>query len=250
MNAMKADMKVTFYKAGKADAILIKSQGHAALIDAGLEKNAGSLSRKMKTRLLDALIVTHYDKDHIGGAGHILERMEVDNVYVTFPDRQHPEPLDFNKACQRKKILPQIVDKDFSFTLGGALLEIYAAKESYTEFPSNNSSLIVRATCCGARFLFLADAQSARIREFIDGHDVACDVLKVPYHGHMQEEFPRLAQLSQARHAVITNGDNEPSRREIEQTAALLMDYGMLVHETRRGNVTVLVRDGQIIIKH
>ena len=66
---------VTF-SIGKADATLIYTAESAVLIDAGEDEDAAEILRFMQRKgidKLDAFIITHYDKDHVGGADGILK---------------------------------------------------------------------------------------------------------------------------------------------------------------------------------
>ena len=72
---------VTFYDMGKADAALITAEdGSRILIDAGTNKGGKKLAERFAEEgieRLDAMIITHFDKDHVGGADKILESVSV-----------------------------------------------------------------------------------------------------------------------------------------------------------------------------
>ena len=64
----------TFLKVGKADAIVLESGGRAMVIDTGEEDDGQELVDFLKNRnisLVDVLIITHYDKDHVLSLIHI-----------------------------------------------------------------------------------------------------------------------------------------------------------------------------------
>ena len=68
-------LSVTFFDAGKADAILVRTGEHALLIDTGLNKNGAALVDALRAagvQSLDVLLITHFDKDHVGGADSVL----------------------------------------------------------------------------------------------------------------------------------------------------------------------------------
>ena len=55
------------------------------VIDTGEEDDGPDLVeflQKRSIRELEALIITHYDKDHVGGADTLLEHIPVKKVYV------------------------------------------------------------------------------------------------------------------------------------------------------------------------
>ena len=61
---------VSFIDVGKGDCILLQSGQSAALIDTGYDRTSGeviSFLRKKGVGHLEFLIITHYDRDHVGG---------------------------------------------------------------------------------------------------------------------------------------------------------------------------------------
>ena len=72
------DVTVTFtIWASGADAALITAEdGSRILIDAGTNKGGKKLAERFAEEgieRLDAMIITHFDKDHVGGADKILK---------------------------------------------------------------------------------------------------------------------------------------------------------------------------------
>ena len=64
-------MTVDFLDVGKADAILVTTENSAVLIDTATNKMGDEVLDHIRARgieKLDLLIITHYDKDHVGGA--------------------------------------------------------------------------------------------------------------------------------------------------------------------------------------
>ena len=69
-------LTVDILKIGKADAIILRTQNHCVLVDAGEEDDGEEILSHLRTlgvTRLDCLILTHLDKDHIGSAAQILE---------------------------------------------------------------------------------------------------------------------------------------------------------------------------------
>ena len=71
----KEALKITFFDVGKGDAILIETKNTSMLIDAGYDETGEELLsylRQQGGQPLDYLVITHFDKDHVGGADHVL----------------------------------------------------------------------------------------------------------------------------------------------------------------------------------
>ena len=68
-------LTVTFLDVGKADCILLEAEGCAAMIDAGNQGDAEEILALLSAKgisSLDFLLLTHLDKDHIGGADALI----------------------------------------------------------------------------------------------------------------------------------------------------------------------------------
>ena len=93
------------------------------------------------------------------------------------------------------------------------------------------------------RLVFLGDAESARLTEYLAQDPPPCDFLKVPYHGHWQPVLTELLEKLHPASAVITSSDEEP---EDEETLALLRQQGTEILLTRNAPVQ-LTSDGRAL---
>ena len=243
-DASEADeMTVSFFEAGKADAILIETEEGNILIDTGLEENKEELLEELAEKNIEeinALILTHFDKDHAGGADAVIENLKVDYVYTTWRSKESDETEEFDEALSEAGIKANVIKGTQTFTIGGARFEIYGASESYEKDESNNSSLIIRVSFGKKSYLFMGDAQDERITEFLNSYETDADFIKIPYHGHMQDTLAQLIEAVSPESAVITNSKAEPEAEEIAETEALLLENGVTFHETADGTVTMI----------
>ena len=82
-------VKVTFLDVGKGDAILIETQEHTMMIDSGYDDTYKVIRNYLagqEIQKLDYLVITHFDKDHVGGADRIIKSFEVGEILQ--PDYQ------------------------------------------------------------------------------------------------------------------------------------------------------------------
>ena len=207
-----------------------------------MEENSGELLSALKEKNIDslsALIITHFDKDHVGGADHVLAEMEVSRVITTYSYKESDDVDSFAEALAQAGLSAEVIRGTETFTLGEAVFEVNGAAGEYDKDESNNSSLIVKISFGKKTYLFTGDAQNERIEEYIENNDADADFLKVPYHGHSQKKLDELIEAVSPEVSVITNSEEEPETDEIEKTRALLAEAGSGVYETADGPVYI-----------
>ena len=240
-------LRVDFYDMGKADAMLITTpDGVRILIDTGTNKGGKALVQRFEQEgidLIDTLIITHYDKDHVGGADKILEEIAVRQVIMPVYEKeskQHTQFMEALAAAEDITVFPMEIESDMQMkSADGVSMSLTAAhKKSYGKDEENDFSLAVRMQYGDVKFLFAGDAEAPRQIELLEEGDVKCDVLKVPYHGRLvsvSEDF--LAEAS-PKIAYITDDEEDPASEDV---IAMLKELGAQVYASRTdGDVTVL----------
>lgn len=233
------ELEAFFFAAGSADAILLTTANSAVLVDTG-EKGFG---KEILAHLeahgierLDYLIVTHFDKDHVGGAAKVINGIEIGTVLQSNRPKDSDEYEKYVKALENAGIVPLTVRENLAFTLDGVSWTVDPPRqERYEDDSSNNSSLIVTVRNGADSFLLMGDAQTARLTEFLSGKPDACTVLKVPHHGRDEPLMQELLQAVSPQYAIITSSEEEP---ESADTVAALERSGARVLLTREGAVT------------
>lgn len=241
-------LKVWCFQAGKADAFLIWNEAGAALIDTGESGFGKTILAKLEALgigRLDYLILTHFDKDHVGGAKKLLGSVEVGTILQSNCPKEDASAYEkYREAAEAAGLEPVTVREKMEFTLGDAVFTVDPpARELYPEDPSNNSSLIVTLTHGANRLLFAGDAEELRLREFLQTDPAPCALLKLPHHGRWEKSLPALVAAVAPAWAVITSSEEEP---EDPETLALLERAGVETFLTRTAPVEI-VSDGEAL---
>lgn len=233
-------LELTLFDAGKADAILLTTPSSAVLIDCGGKDFGSTLVNELAVRgigRLDLLIITHFDKDHVGGAAKLLANIEVARVLQCGIPGQGSAYDKYLRALNKTSLEPETVRETLSFSLGGVAYTVDPPqRESYDRDQSNNSSLIVTAVHGENRLVFLGDAETARISEYLASSPAPCGFLKIPHHGQEEKLLGSLIAALRPEYAAITCSDREP---EASSTAELLAANGVTTFLTRLGAVRV-----------
>lgn len=243
-------LKVTIFKVGKADAIILENLEHAVMIDAGEEDDAEKILKYLSDNgieRLDALIITHYDKDHVGAADSVAEAVPIQDVYLPAYESASAEYADFMKALDEQGLVPHFLEESVILQTGSLTLEI-DPPDSY-EIPheavdyDNNFSLITTVIHGKNRLVFTGDAMKQRLREWLSAQTEQCGFLKIPHHGVYDTELENLMKTLRPKFTAVCDSDKNPADAD---TIELIRKYGADVMETRFGKITV-ISDGRNI---
>ena len=222
--AQAENLRVDFFDVGKADAMLITTPaGDRILIDAATNKEGKKLAERFLKEgidVIDVMIITHYDKDHVGGADRILEELNVGTVIMPVYDKESKQHTQFVEALAErppKENIQLVTGQETTYTLpSGLSLHITAAHRGfYGSDEENDFSLAVRMAYGDTRFFFTGDAENARQQELLAEGNVACDVLKVPYHGRYEKSSPAFLNAAAPKIAYIHDGEDDPADEEV-----------------------------------
>jgi len=128
--------------------------------------------------------------------------------------------------------------------LDGVTMTISAAhRTNYGHDEENDFSLCARMVYGDTRFLFPGDAEAPRQLELLQEGDLACDVLKVPYHGRLVSASEAFLSAAAPDIAFISDGPEDPAN---EKVIEILEKLGAQVFCGRDGGI-VVVSDGETV---
>ncbi|MBQ7886659.1 MAG: MBL fold metallo-hydrolase [Clostridia bacterium] len=249
--AQAQELRVDFYDMGKADAMLITTpSGVRILIDTGTNKGGKALVERFEKEginAIDTLIITHYDKDHVGGADKILEEIAVRQVIMPVYNKESKQHTQFMEALDAHREIatfPMEIESDMKMQSDdGVSMSLTAAhKKSYGKDEENDFSLAVRLEYGETKFFFAGDAEAPRQKELLDEGDVKCDVLKVPYHGRLVSMSEKFLTEASPKIAYITDDEEDPASPDV---IAMLETLGAQVYSSREDGDVTVVSDGE-----
>ena len=231
---------------GKADALLLQYGEAAYLIDTGSAQSWGALSCALKmlgVERLDGVIVTHTDKDHIGGVPMLAaSSIEVgawyaSRYYADMKESEHPVLL---AARSRGQEVVWLSDGD-ELPFGDGSLNVLAPAAYADE--ENDNSLVLLAEGAGGRMLLMGDAELNGERALMKAHPdlPRCQVLKVGHHGGGDATSKALLKLVKPQVAVISTSSAERSDTPTQSVLQRLLKDGVEVALTEDGGAGVLV---------
>lgn len=235
----------TFFDIGKADSILLQTENHTVLIDCGEKKNGEEIAEQLKSNsitTIDYLIITHFDKDHIGGAAKIMKSVSVSNVIEPSYTEDSEEFDKYRKTLNEKNIVPIVPSEPLRFTLDDAEFTVDPPeRDFYGEDDDNDFSLITTVSHHEKTFIFTGDAMEQRLNEAMGNS--GCDLLKIPYHGRSINNLAEYLDSVSPEYAVICTSKKELS----DDTAKLLSDRNIMTYSTFSCGDIKAVSDGKSI---
>lgn len=216
----ESGMDIYTFSIGKADCSLLSFDGLNVLIDAGEEDDGADIVKKLKAlqvEKLDLVILTHFDKDHIGGFPAVSAAIPIERVILPDYVRDSKQYEAMADALEKKSIPAERLTDDVSFQLGQASFLVWAASKEYDPEKGNDNqlSLVTSITYGQTRLLFMADAEGGWLKDLCyQGYELGCDVIKFPCHGKWQKNVPALLALSLPQYAIVTDSDKNPAAVE------------------------------------
>ncbi len=135
---------------------------------------------------LDYLILTHPDKDHIGGASAVLTKFSVGQVFQSVFQKGSETEERLQQTLKLKNTDAVTPEPGAEYQLGDAWFTILAPNGIYEE--SNDSSIALLLHFGENTFLFTGDAEKEAEEDMVEnsenpGRSLKADVYQAGHHG-------------------------------------------------------------------
>ena len=216
-------LTVSYIDVGKGDCILIEAAGESVLIDTGYETTSNDVLSYLRARgvnQLQRIIITHYDRDHIGGLRAIAEALPVEEICLPNYEGSDKNYRNVTDAISDLDLSARQVTKEEVLQLGDAVLTIIPTSLTYEkgqgngEGNDNDLSLVVTLTNRDDSYLFAGDLEKKGIDAYLDGARGTFDVLKMPHHGEWCGKTDDLVEDVSPQIAIITDGEDDPAEKK------------------------------------
>ena len=216
------------------------------LADKILKDDGDKIVRLLKNQgihSVDLLVITHFDKDHVGGAAKVLEHMEVNAVFMPDYEGTRPEYDSFLEALAERDGVQRLTVTTEQ-TIGEMKIRVQAAEQADTFADENDLSLVTWVTFGHRKFLFTGDITEGRISELLaSDEDLRADWIKMPHHGRYEANLGELLDAVEPSYAVICCSNKHPASAD---TLKLLDERKIQVFDTSEEAV-VTTCDGEHI---
>ncbi|MDO4534415.1 MAG: ComEC/Rec2 family competence protein [Clostridium perfringens] len=226
------ESEVHFIDTGNSDAILIKCEDKAILIDGGDnndEKLVVSYLKNQGVERIDYMIATHPHSDHIGGLDAVIKELDVKNLLVANGQANTKTYRDFIEAAANKGLNPSVPLEGAVFYLeSNSYIKIFNTNGGIN---TNEESLVTLFVNGEDKFLFTGDAEEGTEKEILNDM-IDVDVLKISHHGSKTSTSGEFLERVNPEYAVITVGENNKYKHPHEVTMEKLKENGIEVYRT------------------
>lgn len=245
---------IVFLAVGQGDCAVYQDSGTTIMIDAGpkteyLDAGARIIApklRKMGVGVIDLLVITHPDVDHIGGLESISKAVRIGAVAASAEFRNHKELADTLRAARINPDKIIWVEGGVGLSFGSTHGSFFAPKLEAGE-SDNEGSLFLSLRAEQSGVLLTGDAaESTEIEALGSQGNWRADILKAGHHGSAGSTSPSLLQAVSPSHIVVSCGRDNPYNHPSRELLSRLDLTKYALHRTDRdGDVRFEFRDGR-----
>ncbi|HET9735358.1 MAG TPA: DNA internalization-related competence protein ComEC/Rec2 [Burkholderiales bacterium] len=236
---------ITTLDVGQGLAVVVRTANRALLYDTGPAYGADADSgerivapylRATGVAQLDALVLTHNDTDHTGGAWSVLAAMQVDRVLHSLPSSHTALAL----AAETQRCA-----RGMAWQWDGVRFEMLHPAPASGARRRNDESCVLRVTTAGGAMLLTGDIERGAEMELARSGLAHADVLLVPHHGSRTSSSVEFLAAVRPRHAITPVGYRSRFGHPHPEVLARYAAAGLVPLRTDRdGAVTVRLSPG------
>jgi competence protein ComEC len=261
MNKTQHDYEVIFVDVGQGDATIIQkiSNKHSVLVDAGIPNPV--LSVLKQNAELEAIFITHWDKDHIDGMPAVINWLSNQNQkeVEVFVNRQFPSSniskrlsKTLDEALGNGTIIHSMVYKEFPKQvklIGGTFFILWPLHKTGLLYPDdrNLDSVILRFEVRKFSLLLGGDAKGD-VWPQLDQTALKADIFRYPHHGgklyRNKDDWSADELISKVNPdwVVVSVGKNNPHGHPSEEFRQAKSRYPIIKFlDTTKGNIRLQI---------
>ena len=258
-SASSPTWKLTTIDVGQGDSHLITTpSGNHLLIDAGDIKRQDSGKDIIAPYLhhigvshLEALIITHPDQDHFGGALSLIKTFPVKELWITDCARIEPkrEWQQIITEAYRRNIRIRDIARGFKYRENLFEIKVIHPETRYC-IDANTQSITFRIAGLGHSAVLTGDLTVQGEKDILktDAY-LKSDVLKLGHHGSKTSSSRNFLKQTNPKLAIISSGRKNrfrhPSKQVIQRLDSLKIPY---LNTAEKGTIDILFSTDSMIV--
>ena len=232
--------RVTALDVGQGQCIVLQSGENTFLVDCGGDypEDAADIAAdylmSMGINRIDGLILTHYDRDHAGGVRFLVNRLQIDRVYL--PDAADSDGELSGVLLSTVGSEHIWLQEDIQISLDGGKITIYAPEGGNSGNESCAAVLFQTENC---DTLITGDMSAFRERQLVWRAELPdLEVLVVGHHGSKTSTSQELLNWCAPDVAIISVGADNSYGHPSPEVLRRLTELGCVIYRTdQMGNI-------------
>ena len=232
--------RVTALDVGQGQCIVLQSGENTFLVDCGGDypEDAADIAAdylmSMGINRIDGLILTHYDRDHAGGVRFLVNRLQIDQVYL--PDAADSDGELSGVLLSTAGSEHIWLQEDIQISLDGGKITIYAPEGGNSGNESCAAVLFQTENC---DTLITGDMSAFRERQLVWRAELPdLEVLVVGHHGSKTSTSQELLNWCAPDVAIISVGADNSYGHPSPEVLRRLTELGCVIYRTdQMGNI-------------
>ena len=234
---------------GQGDGVVLRTGDRSAMvIDVGLKGDVmDHCLDDLGISVIDALVITHFHADHVGGLRGALQGREVKAAFTTPLNEPANEARDAQAIVNEHGVQFTVLHAGASHQSGSVNWKVLWPSHLIDEGP-NNASIVLVADAGGLRFVLPGDIEpAAQAAVMAENPSPQAQVAKVPHHGSRYQD-PGFARWTGASLTFISVGEGNDYGHPAMSTIANWQAAGATVARTDQQGALAIWRqpDGSI----
>lgn len=220
------EVRFTVLDVGQGQCLLLQAEGKTYMVDCGGSSDSGAADVAAETLLsqgiseLDALVLTHYDRDHAGGAENLLSR--IDAKLLVLP------AVHSDLSLKAERVL--YAADDLVLTSADLKIHIFSSQIPGND---NENSLCILFDTENCDILVTGDRDSFGERMLLRNANIPdVDVLVAGHHGSKHATCDELLSAVRPETVCISAGRNNLFGHPAPELLARLEKYGCALYRT------------------
>ena len=250
------NLKVAFLDIGQGDAIFIESPtGKQVLIDAGPPgklMNALSTVMPYYDHLIDLIILTHPDQDHIAGFVDLLQNFKIGAVLESGVTSSTKVYQTVEGIIKDKEIPDYKARRGTVVDLGGgAHIDILFPDQDVSNKETNEASIVARLVYGDNSVLLQGDSPQIiekyliKLDKISPFSSLKSDILKAGHHGSKTSTSSEYVDIVSPYYAIISAGKDNKYGHPDQEILKTLKDKDVQILRTDELGTIIFTSDGR-----
>ncbi len=233
---------------GQGDSIFIQAPDGNMLIDTSVSSERDELTAylaELDVTVIDYLVLTHPDADHIGNADYIIQNYDVENIIkpdFSVDTKTYGRMIDAIEASDANVIDFEIGD---TFYIGELENTILAPISDYSD--PNEMSIVIKSVYGETSIMLTGDAEKKSEKDIVDywaSSELDCDILKVGHHGSRTSTTDEFLSAVTPEVALISCGVGNTYLHPHTELLDRLYEADIPIYRTDEDGTIIITTDG------